>query len=102
MERDVKYPIVLGESITSEDKEKLLLRYSFVPQSLNRSKPAVLSFGEHGINVQATFFDDYKENGTKTLTGVKKVSTGNDYILVFKNNQFILERVGGFVNQLSV
>ncbi len=69
MERDVKYPIVLGESITSEDKEKLLLRCmhhlypccldSFVPQSLNRSKPAVLSFGEHGINVQATFFDDY-------------------------------------------
>ena len=69
MESNVKYPIVLGESITCEEKEKLLLRCmycyypccldSFVPQSLNRNKPAVLSFDEDSTSVRASFFDNF-------------------------------------------
>ncbi|KAM7456873.1 hypothetical protein BLSTO_02372 [Blastocystis sp. subtype 1] len=102
MQAKKDYPIVLGDSITAEEKRKLLLRYSFLPQSLDYRKDAVMTVETKTNSVELQFYDSFDESGTKSFSGSYKDASTDEYILVFQKDHFVLERVGGVVNGLTV
>ncbi|KAK8805079.1 hypothetical protein WA588_000024 [Blastocystis sp. NMH] len=101
MQPNTKYRIVLGDSIREKDKEKLLLRYAFVPKSLNRERKAAVQFDNASDTVHLSYFDNFTENGIKNLSGVKRAASTNEFILVLKDDTLVLERVGGSVNHIK-
>ena len=102
MQPNTKIPIVLGNSISNEDKERLLLRYSFVPQGINREKEGIVTIDRESGSSSVELFDDFDKRGFQKFCGSYKPSTKNEYILEFHDGKLFIEKIGGYINQLNV
>jgi len=84
------YDIYLGESLKGTQMKNYSLRYAFLPRSVENQRYGEADFNDRGVSITHAS-KDYEAQ--THFRGVKTAAKNEDFILVFRDGKFFLEKL---------